>query len=99
MQQLALCIDENSLKNGNLPKTSWVRYDKIFTLNSSLAKKKYGETWIAPDSTLQPGTSPCIFENRKISGFKGFNKNPRLKKETGKNISKNKRGSSYGEKI
>ncbi len=42
MQQLALCIDENSIKNGNLPKTSWVRYDKIFTLNVSLAKKKYG---------------------------------------------------------
>lgn len=38
----AVCINDKSLKNGKLPKTSWVRYDKIFTLNGSLIKKTYG---------------------------------------------------------
>jgi len=38
----AVCINEKSIGNGKLPKTSWVRYDKIFTLSASLIKKKYG---------------------------------------------------------
>ena len=38
----AVQIDEKSLKHGKLPKISWVRYDKIFTLSASLIKKKYG---------------------------------------------------------
>ncbi len=38
----AVQIDEKSLEHGTLPKISWVRYDKIFTLSASLIKKKYG---------------------------------------------------------
>lgn len=41
-EELAVCIDKESIENGNLPKTSWVRYDKIFTLSADLIKKKYG---------------------------------------------------------
>ncbi len=38
----AVCIRPEAMKSGKLPKTSWIRYDKIFTLDSSLVKKKYG---------------------------------------------------------
>lgn len=41
-EEAAVGIDEKFLKSGNLPKTSWIRYDKIFTLNASLIKNKYG---------------------------------------------------------
>ncbi len=41
-EELAVCINDESMDTGNLPKTSWVRYDKIFTLSASLIKKKYG---------------------------------------------------------
>ena len=41
-EEMAVRIDEQSMANGNLPKTSWVRFDKIFTLSASLIKKKYG---------------------------------------------------------
>lgn len=40
-EELAICIEEKSLETGKLPKTSWVRYDKVFTLNTSLMKNKY----------------------------------------------------------
>ena len=35
-------IESDSLEKGRLPKTSWVRYDKTFTLNASLIKTHYG---------------------------------------------------------
>lgn len=38
----ALCIKSESLKEGDLPKISWVRCDKVFTLSSFLVNKKYG---------------------------------------------------------
>ncbi len=41
-EELAVCIDKESIESGSLPKISWVRYDKIFTLNADLIKKKYG---------------------------------------------------------
>ncbi|RLG23613.1 type II toxin-antitoxin system PemK/MazF family toxin [Methanosarcinales archaeon] len=41
-EEMAVRIDERSMANGNLPKTSWVRFDKVFTLSVSLIKKKYG---------------------------------------------------------
>lgn len=41
-QESAVCIKAESLAEGNLPKISWARYDKIFTLSSSLISKKYG---------------------------------------------------------
>jgi len=41
-EELAVCINDESMDTGNLPKTSWVRYDKVFTLNAELIKKKYG---------------------------------------------------------
>ena len=41
-EEQALCIQEESMRSGQLPKKSWVRYDKIFTLSSALVKTKYG---------------------------------------------------------
>jgi len=41
-QKSAICIKAESLSEGNLPKISWARYDKIFTLSSSLVSNKYG---------------------------------------------------------
>ena len=41
-EEMAVCIDQDSMEYGKLPKTSWVRYDKVFTLSSSLITKKYG---------------------------------------------------------
>ncbi len=41
-EKLAICIRAESMADGNLPKISWVRYDKVFTLSASSIKKKYG---------------------------------------------------------
>ena len=40
-EESAVCIKAESLTEGSLPKISWVRYDKIFTLSTSLIKRKY----------------------------------------------------------
>jgi mRNA interferase MazF len=41
-KEKSFCIGVESMRSGEIPKTSWVRYDKIFTLSSSLVKKRYG---------------------------------------------------------
>lgn len=41
-EESAVCIRAESMAEGNLPKISWVRYDKVFTLSASSIKKKYG---------------------------------------------------------
>ncbi|MCF8095624.1 MAG: type II toxin-antitoxin system PemK/MazF family toxin [Desulfobacteraceae bacterium] len=41
-EEAAVCIKTDSLSQGNLPKTSWARYDKVFTLSTSSIKRKYG---------------------------------------------------------
>ena len=41
-KEKSFCIRAESMRSGKLPKTSWVRYDKIFTLNSSLVINRYG---------------------------------------------------------
>jgi hypothetical protein len=46
------------------------------------------EAWTVPRFYLATERYPLYFKNRKISGFKGFYKSPRLKEETDKNISK-----------
>ncbi len=38
----AFCIQPDAMEHGKLPKNSWVRYDKVFTLDSALVNKKYG---------------------------------------------------------
>ena len=38
----AMRIDDKAIENGLLPKTSFIRYDKIFTLNSLLVKNRIG---------------------------------------------------------
>ena len=38
----AISLDNNMVTSGNIPKTSWIRYDKIFTLNTSSVLKLYG---------------------------------------------------------
>lgn len=41
-QENAIEIDSQDMLNGTLPKTSWARYDKIFTLNVSLVHQSIG---------------------------------------------------------
>jgi mRNA interferase MazF len=56
---MALCIDDASMIIGCLPKKSWVRFDKIFTLNTSLVKNKYGT--LKKDSFLTVVQGVCDF--------------------------------------
>lgn len=41
-EESSVCVKAETMKEGSLPKISWVRYDKVFTLSASLAIKKYG---------------------------------------------------------
>ncbi len=41
-EDMAVRLEPECMKSGKLPKTSWVRYDKIFTLSVSLVKTRYG---------------------------------------------------------
>jgi len=41
-EELAVAIDEKSMATGYLPKPSWIRYDKVFTLSDSIIVKTYG---------------------------------------------------------
>jgi mRNA interferase MazF len=41
-EQSAVRIDEKAMKSGHLPKPSWIRIDKIFTLSDSLIVRNYG---------------------------------------------------------
>jgi mRNA interferase MazF len=38
----AVRIDERAMKGGYLPKPSWIRVDKIFTLSETLIVRNYG---------------------------------------------------------
>lgn len=38
----AVRITSDDLQQGVLPKTSWIRCDKIFTLNADIVTKRYG---------------------------------------------------------
>lgn len=40
----ALVLDYEALRDGSLPKRSWVRMDKIFTLNAKLAEGVFART-------------------------------------------------------
>ncbi|WP_028484834.1 type II toxin-antitoxin system PemK/MazF family toxin [Thioalkalivibrio sp. ALE17] len=42
-QTHAIEVNPNMLLEGSLPKTSWVRYDKIFTLSSRLITHQYAK--------------------------------------------------------
>ncbi len=41
-KDLAVSIDEESMLTGRLPRKSYIRYDKIFTLNNAIIVKTYG---------------------------------------------------------
>ena len=41
-QENALIVNQDQLQEGILPKTSWIRTDKIFTLSSDLVVKRFG---------------------------------------------------------
>jgi len=41
-EEMAVVIDVESMATGQLPKTSWIRCDKIFTLSDSIIVKTYG---------------------------------------------------------
>ena len=38
----AVPIDNASMKSGQLPRRSWIRFDKIFTLNKGIIVRHYG---------------------------------------------------------
>ena len=38
----AVAIVEGDMETGNLPRRSWIRYDKLFTLSSESVLKTYG---------------------------------------------------------
>ncbi len=38
----AIGIEFSNMRDGFLPKKSWIRYDKIFTLSTSTLVKRYG---------------------------------------------------------
>ena len=40
--EFAITINNASVLDGYLPKQSWIRCDKVFTLNESIAIKEYG---------------------------------------------------------
>jgi mRNA interferase MazF len=41
--EYAVPITSDDLSRGELPKASWVRYDKVFTLSESTIVKQYGK--------------------------------------------------------
>jgi len=41
-EESAMDIDAEDMALGKLPKNSWVRYDKLFTLSSDIITRKYG---------------------------------------------------------
>jgi len=41
-EENAVSIESLDVKDGFLPKKSWIRYDKIFTLSTSTVVKRYG---------------------------------------------------------
>lgn len=41
-KESAVFIDDTSMKTGHLPRQSWIRCDKLFTLNTSIITGQYG---------------------------------------------------------
>ncbi len=41
-RESAIAVNAEDMSNGTLPKNSWVRYDKLFTLSSDIITKIYG---------------------------------------------------------
>lgn len=40
--EFAIAIDNDSMRTGNLPRRSWIRYDKLFTLSASIVVRYFG---------------------------------------------------------
>jgi hypothetical protein len=40
--EFAVAIDNASMSTGDLPRQSWIRCDKLFTLNGSITVRHYG---------------------------------------------------------
>jgi len=41
-RECAVSIDNTSMKTGHLPRQSWIRCDKLFTLSTSIIVRQYG---------------------------------------------------------
>lgn len=41
-EESAIAIVEGDMETGSLPRKSWIRYDKLFTLSSGIVLKTYG---------------------------------------------------------
>jgi mRNA interferase MazF len=55
----AIAIDEESMATGRLPKPSWIRYDKIFTLTGSMVISWYGD--LNPGAFRQVMERLCVY--------------------------------------
>jgi len=64
-RESAVPIDENSMAEGRLPRASWVRCDKIFTLGENAVVRNYGK--LKDDAFLQIVNRLC-----KYLGCPGF---------------------------
>jgi len=41
-EECAVCIDDDSMSTGQLPRKSWIRCDKLFTLSETIVVRHYG---------------------------------------------------------
>jgi len=58
-EELAVCIDDASMRTGHLPRKSWVRCDKLFTLSESIVVRHYGSL----NNTAYRGVSQKICQH------------------------------------
>jgi mRNA interferase MazF len=56
----AVAITNDDLKEGTLPKSSWIRCDKVFTINAGIVVKRYGRLSDAALSKVQRTYCRCL---------------------------------------
>lgn len=66
----AIAIDAGDMALGKLPKNSWVRYDKLFTLSSEIITKTYGS--LRPESLQSVITCLCDYIGCDAMGTQAF---------------------------
>ncbi len=66
-EEFAVAIDEESMSDGHLPKTSWIRYDKVFTLIFKgflrILRKATGSLWAGQEKKGNNGVKEELWMN------------------------------------
>ena len=62
--ECAVAIDNSSMTTGNMPRQSWVRCDKIFTLSKSVIVRQYGSLRNEPLNNVREKYVPISAVNR-----------------------------------